>query len=112
MNLAQKFIRLKKLHTFAADSGCLASVTASIFAWYDVKSWSTTVKLQALLEPASFMADAKIPKFIVALFYLNCRYIQFYLHRKMFHAKIGYYMPKDAGRLMSIFIELAYHQNT
>ena len=33
MNLAQKFTRPKKLRTSAADSGCLASVTASTFAW-------------------------------------------------------------------------------
>ena len=32
MNLAQTFTRPKKLHTSAADSGCLASLTA-IFAW-------------------------------------------------------------------------------
>ena len=33
MNLAQKFTRNKKLRASAADYGCLASVTASTFAW-------------------------------------------------------------------------------
>ena len=52
---------------------------------YDVISWSTAVKLWAQLEPVSVNGGWKIRKFRAVFFYLNCDYIQFYLHRRMFY---------------------------
>ena len=37
-------------------------------------------------------------KFIAIFHHLNSRYIQFYLHRRMFYTKIRYSVSKNAGK--------------
>ena len=52
---------------------------------YDVITWSTAVKLRAKLEPVSVNGGREIRKFVAVFLYLNCDYIQFYLHWRMFY---------------------------
>ena len=52
---------------------------------YDVIILSTAVKLWAHLEPVSVNGGREIRKCVAAFLYLNCHYMQFYLHRRMFY---------------------------
>ena len=63
--------------------------------------------LRAQLEPISCNGRRKNRKFIAIFHYLNSRYIQFYLHRRLFYTKISYSLSKNAGKKISISVELA-----
>ena len=65
---------------------------------YDVITRSSAVKLRGQLEPISCNGGRKNRKFIAIFHYLNSRYIQFYLHRRMFYTKISYSVSKNAGK--------------
>ena len=75
------YLKKSKLHSFWVFT--LRNVVKRYE--YDVITWSTAVKLRAQLEPVSANGGREIRKFIAAFFYLNCDYIQFYLHRRMFY---------------------------